>query len=135
MSGKYLRDVVTAFALSVLNFIVISFTRGFLFYVAWNFVIPKMFGFNRLTVIQAVILVTAIVSFKDNFAYDKEHLGMLDFIFRNLIRAILLQYSWNTILPGLLNLSLTYINLWEAVAFTFVFWVLFSVDSSNEEKK
>ena len=43
-------------------------------------------------------------------------------------------YSWNNILPRLLNVELAQINFWQAFGFAYLFNLLFGFSKSDEKK-
>ena len=44
------------------------------------------------------------------------------------------MYSWNNILPQLLNVELVQINFWQALGFAYLFNLLFGVSKSDDKK-
>ena len=44
------------------------------------------------------------------------------------------MYSWNNILPQLLNVELVKINFWQALGFAYLFNLLFGVSKSDDKK-
>lgn len=52
-----------------------------------------------------------------------------------LITIWVVMYSWNNILPQLLNIELVQIDFWQALGFSYLFNLLFSVSASKSNYK
>lgn len=122
---------------------------GAIISVCWNVAIPTMFGVQRMTVIEAMVVVCTISCLglgytsnaKSKYAELKEEifnkskmekmaktvsviLIVVYEIVLILITVLGMMYSWNTILPKLLNVDLVSINFAQAFGFIFLFHLL-----------
>lgn len=119
---------------------------GAIISVCWNAAIPTMFGVQRMTVIEAMVVVCTISCLelgytsnaKSKYAELKEEifnkskmekmatviLIVVYEIVLILITVLGMMYSWNTILPKLLNVDLVSINFAQAFGIIFLFHLL-----------
>ena len=123
---------------------------GAIISVCWNVAIPAMFGVQRMTVIEAMVVVCTISCLglgytsnaKSKYAELKEEIfnkSKMEKMAVSVISVILvavyeivlilitvlgMMYSWNTILPKLLNVDLVSINFAQAFGFIFLFHLL-----------
>lgn len=148
-----------AVAISIFALLVTSFVTGFIISLCWNIAMPVMFGFSKITLVEAVILALAIGGIRsDYFGETKAEYGnykkeiankcsterkakILTAILILLIMAISIgisvitvMYSWNSILPHVLNVELVKINFIQALCFTYVAHRVFGVPKSNDSK-
>lgn len=155
----YIPFALLALALIVVLIIIAAVLKGAILSVCWNLAMPAMFGFEEITLFQAVILAFTISflrtdffgSLKSNYADFKERIfkrskrekisKILSVIFTGMINLILIlitigltMYSWNTILPQLLKIELVQINFWQALGFAFLFNIFFSTSKQDEKK-
>ena len=119
-----------------------------------------MFGFSKVTMFQAFVLVYTIGSLRSDYhnraksKYEelkkekifeefqnkkiaKVVLVLLVIIFEIvsiLIAVGVTMYSWNNILPRLLNVELAQINFWQAFGFAYLFNLIFGFSKSDEKK-
>lgn len=133
---------------------------GAIFLVCWNTAMTTMFGFSKVTMFQAFVLAYTIVSLKTDYynraksEYEdlkkekifekiknpkvaKVVLVLLVIIFEIgsiLIAVGVTMYSWNNILPRLLNVELAQINFWQAFGFAYLFNLLLGFSKSEEKK-
>lgn len=154
----YIPFTLLAIAFVAVSIIIGAVIKGVIISVCWNLAMPAMFGFEEITLFQAVILAFTITflrtnffgSLKSNYADFKERifkrskrekiskiLSVIFTVISNLIIILitigLTMYSWNTILPQLLKIELVQINFWQALGFAFLFNFLFG--TSKQDKK
>ena len=155
----YIPFALLALAFIAIIIIVGAVIKGAILSVCWNLAMPAMFGFEEITLFQALILAFTIgflrTDFfggsKSNYADFKERIfkrsereklsKILSVIFTGMINLILIlitigltMYSWNTILPQLLKIELVQINFWQALGFAFMFNFLFGTSKQDEKK-
>lgn len=139
---------------------IVAVVMGAIFRVCWNTAMTTMFGFSKVTMFQAFVLAYTIGSLKTDYynraksEYEdlkkekifekiknpkvaKVVLVLLVIIFEIgsiLIAVGVTMYSWNNILPRLLNVELAQINFWQAFGFAYLFNLLFGFSKSDEKK-
>ena len=138
---------------------IVSVVTGAIFRVCWNTAMTTMFGFSKVTMFQAFVLAYTIGSLRADYynraksKYEelkkekifeefqnkkiaKVVLVLLVIIFEILsilIAVGVTMYSWNNILPRLLNVELVQINFWQAFGFAYWFNLLFGFSKSEEK--
>ncbi|MCF0124762.1 MAG: hypothetical protein HUJ68_03225 [Clostridia bacterium] len=151
--------VLLGVALVTVMLLIGAVIKGAIVSVCWNVAMTTMFGFSKVTMFQAVVLALTISCLRSNYfgsaksGYEelkgklfekskKEKMAkvvsvLLVIIFKLisiLIAVWLTMYSWNNILPQLLNVELVQINFWQALGFAYLFNLLFGVSKSNDKK-
>ena len=146
-------------ALATAMFLIVAVINGAILSVCWNIAMTTMFGFSKVTIFQAFVLAFAIGRLRANYfgsaksEYEdlkgklfkkvkKEKMAkivsvLLVIIFEIisiLITVGITMYSWNNILPQLLNVDLVQINFWQALGFAYLFNLLFGVSKSDGKK-
>lgn len=131
--------------------------KGAIISVCWNVAMTTMFGFSKITMFQAFVLVFTIgclrYDYFDSVKSEYEDLKRKLFekskkekmakvmsvllvitlkLISILIAVGLTIYSWNSILPQLLNAELVQINFWQALGFAYLFNLLFGNSKSDE---
>ena len=132
---------------------------GTIFSLCWNTAITKMFGVQTITWFKAFMLTFTIgclradykKEVKSEYAEYKEKifnkskkenmskviaaiLAVLLLLVSILVAVWATMYSWNTILPQLLNLELVQINFKEAFGFAYLFHLFFGISRSASKK-
>ena len=127
--------------------------------VCWNVAMPTMFGFNKITILQAFIVTFTIACLRHNYVWSiKSDYGefkveilnrsksekkakVLSVIFTVLwtlfsifVTIWLVMHSWNSIMPQLLKVDLVQINFVQAFSFAYLFNLLFRVPESHDKK-
>lgn len=127
--------------------------------VCWNVAMPTMFGFNKITILQAFIVTFTIVCLRHNYACsiksDYEGLkakifnrsknektakvlsvivSVLWVLFSIFVTIWLVMYSWNSVMPQVLNVELERINFTQAFGFAYLCNLLFRVPKSHDKK-
>lgn len=150
--------VAAAIAIVAIMLIVGAILRGAIISVCWNVAMTTMFGFKKITLFQAFVLSYAIGSLKTDFIDDikseyakingkvfdiiqKERIAIiLSVIFTALLETIsifitvwVVMYSWNNILPNLLNIELYHIGFAQTLGFSFLFNLLFGIPKSEDK--
>lgn len=139
---------------------IVVVVTGAIFQVCWNTAMTTMFGFSKVTMFQAFVLAYTIGSLRSDYynraksKYEelkkekifeefqnkkiaKVVLVLLVIIFEIvsiLIAVGVTMYSWNNILPRLLNVELAQINFWQAFGFAYLFNLIFGFSKSDEKK-
>ena len=139
---------------------IVVVVTGAIFRVCWNTAMTTMFGFSKVTIFQAFVLAYTIGSLRSDYynraksKYEelkkekifeefqnkkiaKVVLVLLVIIFEIvsiLIAVGVTMYSWNNILPRLLNVELAQINFWQAFGFAYLFNLIFGFSKSDEKK-
>ena len=139
---------------------IVAVVMGAIFRVCWNTAMTTMFDFSKVTMFQAFVLAYTIGSLKTDYynraksEYEdlkkekifekiknpkvaKVVLVLLVIIFEIgsiLIAVGVTMYSWNNILPRLLNVELAQINFGQAFGFAYLFNLLFGFSKSEEKK-
>lgn len=133
--------------------------RGAIISVCWNVAMVTMFGFKEITIFQAFVLAYTIGCLRANYVSSakSEYSDLKKTIFdkskkekmAKVVAAILVvifevisilitiwcvMYSWNNILPQLLNIELVQINFGQAFGFAYLFNLLFGVSKSDDKK-
>lgn len=152
--------VLLSVAFVTVALIIAAAINGAIVSVCWNTAMTTMFGFSKVTMFQAFVLAYTIGSLRTNYynraksEYEelkkekifeefqnkkiaKVVLVLLVIIFEILsilIAVGVTMYSWNNILPRLLNVELAQINFWQAFGFAYLFNLLFGFSKSEEKK-
>ena len=151
--------LLSGVALVAIMFLIGAVIRGAIISVCWNVAITTMFGFSKLTIFQAFILAFTIGCLKSNYfdcaksEYEelkgklfekskKEKMAkvvsvLLIIIFELIsifIAVWVTMYSWNNILPQLLNIDLVQINFWQSLGFAYLFNLFFGVPKCDDKK-
>ena len=145
-------SIVMSFILVGITFCVYSVVSAFVGMLCWNISMPAMFGFSKITLLQALILSFTIGFLRSNYvsamksAYIEKKgeekivnvFLVITLIIVEIISIIiataLLKYSWNNILPNMLKVDLVQINFWQAFGFAFLFNAFFRFPYKDEEK-
>lgn len=152
----FLPIVLIGVAVATGAFIVSAIIAGAFVSICWNIAMPAMFGFSKTTIFQAFVLTVTIGNLKANYygsakkgykklkekifeKYQKEKMAkvvsilliILVKVIAILIAVFTTMYSWNNILPKLLNVELVQINFLQAIGFGYLFNLLFG--HSNDE--
>ena len=158
----FLPIVLIGVAVATLALIVSAIIAGAFVSICWNIAMPAMFGFSKTTIFQAFVLTFTIGNLRANYygSAKKEYKKLKEKIFEKcqkekmakvvsilliilfeviaiLIAVFTTMYSWNNILPKLLNVELVQINFLQAIGFGYLFNLLFghSNDDSKENNK
>lgn len=152
--------LLLGFVFATIILAIVAVVTGAIFRVCWNTAMTTMFGFSKVTMFQAFVLAYTIGSLKTDYynraksAYEdlkkekifekiknpkvaKVVLVLLVIIFEIgsiLIAVGVTMYSWNNILPRLLNVELAQINFGQAFGFAYLFNLLFGFSKSEEKK-
>lgn len=118
--------------------------KGVFLNICWNMVMPAIFGVKSLSFLQASILALTIKLLKEDIQFDVKNnyftlkdyflekniknlakqisaiLAIVFVLIQIIITIVAMKYSWNTILPDLLNIKLVHINFWQAFSFAYV---------------
>lgn len=146
-------------ALATVMLLIGAVIKGAIVSVCWNIAMTTMFGFSKVTMFQAFVLAFTIGCLRANyfgstkseyeelkgklFEKSKEEkmakvvsvlLVIILEIISILIAVGVTMYSWNNILPQLLNVELVKINFWQALGFAYLFNLLFGVSKSDDKK-
>ncbi len=96
----------------------------------WNISMPSLFGVNAITWWQSAVVLYAISSMKENYQQEiklvkeREHdigetektiLILMITLIAMFIGILALHYSWNVIIPSLLNIEFVKINYLQAI--------------------
>lgn len=148
-------------ALVTVPFLIAAVIKGAIISVCWNTAMTTMFGFSKVTIFQAIVLVFTIGRLRGNYygsaksEYEdfkrklfekskKEKMAkVLSVLFVIIVKIISIlitvgftMYSWNNILPQLLNVELVQINFWQTLGFAYLFNLFFRFsDSISDDKK
>lgn len=152
--------LLLGFVFATIILAIVAVVTGAIFRVCWNTAMTTMFGFSKVTMFQAFVLAYTIGSLKTDY-YNRAKSGYEDLkkekIFEKIknpkvakvvlvllviifeIGSILIavgvtMYSWNNILPRLLNVELAQINFGQAFGFAYLFNLLFGFSKSEEKK-
>lgn len=134
------------FAFSIIVLIIKAVIVGAFLMIFWNVSMPAMFGFSRITVRQATVIVftfewlrydaftiadpvysileVAMFQFSKNETLSKIVATTSFLIYTSasiLITVLVTRYTWNSILPYLLNAKLIHINSGQALGFACLF--------------
>lgn len=152
--------VLLSVAFVTVALIIAAAINGAIVSVCWNTTITTMFDFSKVTMLQAFVLAYTIGSLrtdyynraKSEYEYLKSEkiiekiknpkvakvvLVLIIIVFEILSILIAVgftMYSWNNILPRLLNVELVQINFWQAFGFAYLFNLLFGFSKSDEKK-
>lgn len=133
--------------------------RGTIFCMCWNTAMTRMFGFQKITLFQAYVLAFTIDSLRSGFTrtarseYAELKNGVFNkspqekkakVVFETLIIVFELVlivitiwvtiYSWNNILPQLINRELVQIDFKVALCFAYIFNMSLGISKSNDTK-
>ena len=133
--------------------------KGAILSVCWNIAMTTMFGFQKITLFQMVALAYTIGCLKFDYTSEtksqyaelKERICnksksekmakiisvvlIVVFVLISILITIgVTMYSWNNILPQLLNVELVQINFWQAFGFSYLFNFLFGISKSYNKK-
>ena len=143
----------------VIVLVIVSVVSGTIVSVCWNASITKMFGVNEITWFKAFVLTFTIGCLRTDFKSDAktEYEDIKEKVFSKIqseklsevVSVILVtlltlisifvtigvtMYSWNNILPQLLNVELIQINFWQAFSFAYLFHLFFGNTKSFNKK-
>jgi len=133
---------------------------GLILSTCWNWSMPAMFGFNKIGLFHAWVLAFAIGYLRHDYrnqyntTYEKlkksiskkfeiKELGKVVSIILSILNVAVsvvlavwvLIYSWNNILPQLLNIDMIKINFVQAVGFLYIFNLVFGVSKIKSNDK
>ncbi len=133
--------------------------NGAIVSMCWNVAMTTMFGLQKITMFQAFVLAFTIACLRSNYLsgakseyeklkkknFDKTSKekmakvvsAILVIVFELisiLIAVWVVMYSWNNILPQLLNRELIQINFGQAFAFAYLANLLFGISKSDDKK-
>lgn len=157
---RLLLGLLLGFVFVTVTLAIVAVVTGAIFRVCWNTAMTTMFDFSKVTMFQAFVLAYTIGSLKTDYynraksEYEdlkkekifekiknpkvaKVVLVLLVIIFEIgsiLIAVGVTMYSWNNILPRLLNVELAQINFGQAFGFAYLFNLLFGFSKSEEKK-
>lgn len=151
--------VLLGVAFATVMFLIGAVIKGAIVSVCWNIAMTTMFGFSKVTMFQAFVLAFTIGCLRANYFGNAESeyedlneklfeknkkekiakvvsvlLVIIIKIISILIAVGVTMYSWNNIIPQLLNVELVQINFWQAFGFAYLFNLLFGVSKSDDKK-
>lgn len=151
--------VLLGVALVTIMLLIGAVIKGAIVSVCWNVAMTTMFGFSKVTMFQAFVLAFTIGCLRSNYfgSAKSEYAELKEKLFEKskkekmakvvsvllviifelisiLIAVLVTMYSWNNILPQLLNVELVQINFWQALGFAYLFNLLFGVSKSDDKK-
>lgn len=151
--------ILLAVALITIMLLITAVIKGVIVSVCWNVAMTTMFGFQKITLFQAFVLAFTIGCLRSNYisSAKSEYAELKEKIFNKskkekmakVVSAILIvvfelisilitigvtMYSWNNILPQLLNVELVQINFGQAFGFAYLFHLLFGISKSDNKK-
>ncbi len=151
--------VLLAGAFTTVMFLIVTVINGAILSVCWNIAMPTMFGFSKVTMFEAIVLAFTIGCLRANhlgsiksksedlkgelFEKSKKEkmakvVSVLLVIIIEIVSIIITvgitMYSWNNVIPQLLNLDLVRINFWQALGFAYLFNLFFGVSKSDYKK-
>ena len=133
---------------------------GLIFTICWNTAMVTMFDVQKITIINAFILAFTLGCLRggylrgaknqylelkiDYMEKDKSEkvakvlsliISGAIYLINIIISVLVTEYTWNNIIPQLLNIDLIKINFWQAFAFGYIFHLFFGhASSSNDDK-
>lgn len=151
--------VLVAILIAIVMLLISAVIRGAIVSVCWNVAMTTMFGFQKITIFQAFVLAFTIGCLRSNYlsSAKSEYADLKEKIFSRskkekmakVVSVILVvifeiisifitiwvvMYSWNNILPQLLNVELVQINFGQAFGFAYLFNLLFGIYESDNKK-
>lgn len=151
--------VLLGVALITIMLLLMAVIQGAIVSVCWNVAMTTMFGFQKITLFQAFVLAFTIGCLRSDYTSGakSEYAKLKEEIFKKskkekmakVVSVILIvvfelisilitigvtMYSWNNILPQLLNVELVQINFWQAFGFAYLFHLLFGISKSEDKK-
>lgn len=151
--------IIMAGLVSSILFFIVEGILSVIVSICWNVAMPTMFGFNKITILQAFIVTFTITCLRNNYVWSiKSNYGefkdeilnrsksekkakVLSVIFTGLLTLFLIfvtiwlvMHSWNIIIPQLLKVELVQINFAQAFSFAYLFNLLFRVSGSHDKK-
>ena len=155
----FLYGILPGIALTIVLLLIEAVIEGLIVSVCWNMAMPTMFGVQEKTLFQAFVFSSTISCLRSNYTSGTKsvHTKLKDFFFTFgqkenianivstifiyvdmlislLITIVVTMYSWNNILPQLLNFELVQINFWQALGFTYLFRRLFKKSKSEDDE-
>ena len=152
--------VLLGIALLAIMLLIMALIQGTIASICWNIAMPAMFGFQKITLFQACVLAFAISYLRfdyknearskfaelkrENFNKSQnERLSIIVSIILVIVFELIsvlitigiTMYSWNVILPQLLQVDLVHINFGQAFGFAYLFHLLFGVSNNVKSKK
>ena len=150
--------LMTGFVSSIL-FLIVEGILSVIVSVCWNVAMPTMFGFNKITILQAFIVTFTIACLRHNYVWSiksdyrefkveilnrsesEKRAKVLSVIFTVLwtlfsifVTIWLVMHSWNRVIPELLNIELAQIDFAQAFSFAYLFNLLFRVPESHDKE-
>ncbi len=151
--------ILLSVALVTIMLLIGAVIKGAIVSVCWNVAMTTMFGFQKITLFQAFVLAFTIGCLRSDYTSGakSEYAKLKEEIFKKskkekmakVVSVILIvvfelisilitigvtMYSWNNILPQLLNVELIQINFWQAFGFAYLFHLLFGISKSKDKK-
>ena len=149
--------ILLSFAGATMMVLIASAIKGVIVGVCWNMAMAEMFGFQKITVFQACMLALAISCLRSsylgsaNYRDLKERLSKecqeektvkaISLLFSILLELIssfiavgVVMYSWNNILPQLLNIELVHIDFAQAFSLAYFCHLFLGVSRTDDEK-
>ena len=151
--------ILLSVALAIILLLIMAVITGAIIGVCWNVAMTTAFEFQKITVFQAFLLAVTIGSLRSDYASrskseyaklkkeifkksQKEKMakivsGILTVMYELIVLLITIRitmYSWNNILPQLLNVELVQLNFWQAFGFAYLFHILFGISNSTDKK-
>ena len=151
--------VLLGVALITIMLLLMAVIQGAIVSVCWNVAMTTMFGFQKITLFQAFVLAFTIGCLRSDYTSGakSEYAKLKEEIFKKskkekiakVVSVILIvvfelisilitigvtMYSWNNILPQLLNVELVQINFWQAFGFAYLFHLLLGISKSENKK-
>ncbi len=152
----FIPSLLLGIAFTIIMLLIKALITGVIASVCWNIAMTTMFGFSKVTLFQAFILVFTIDCLRKNYIYSAKaeykklkrkifkkskkekmvkavsiFITIIDKLITIIITVCVTMYSWNNIIPQLLNVELVQINFLQALAFAFLFNLLFRVSKSD----
>ena len=151
--------ILFSVALVIIMLLIGAVIKGVIVSVCWNTAMTAIFGFQKVTIFQAFVLAFTIGCLRSDYfgGAKSEYAKLKEEIFNKskkekmskIVSAILIvvfelisilitigvtMYSWNNILPQLLNVELVQINFGQAFGFAYLFNLFFGISKPDDKK-
>lgn len=155
----FISSILFAVALVIIMLLIGVVIKSVIVSVCWNISMPAIFGFQKVTIFQAFVLAFTIGRLRSDYFGEakSDYAELKEEMFNKskkenmskIVSAILIvvlelisilitigvtMYSWNNILPQLLNVELVQINFGQAFGFAYLFNLFFGISESDDKK-
>lgn len=157
-NGLSLSTLIPALLIVAISFFALVTIKGVILSVCWNIAITSMFGLPKITIFQAFLLFFTVACLRADYLstielghkkikskisdkLQEENIANALSVFLIILLTLvsisivigLTMFTWNNILPSMLNLELYKINFIQAFGFAYIFNCFFGISISTSD--